>query len=116
MARFRKIATEVDAVQWKQGEELLEDMILFNDPNSELHGKATLKTAEGRVFVQSGDWIVTTSTGDKFCCKPAEFAEIYKEIPDGLKIDTVTDTSADTLPDMATSEGPHSGTTTKKYF
>ena len=70
MARYLKKSVVVDAVQWfKQGDH---PAVLAGSGR-----EAYIDTPEGRLRVDSGDWIITGIAGENYPCKPHVFEQLY---------------------------------------
>ena len=73
--KFRKKPIIVDAEQWFHGKEIEG----VENPEEDYYC-ATIQTLEGKLNVQSGDWIVTGIKGEKYPCKPDIFELTYDPI------------------------------------
>lgn len=60
MGKYRKKPIEIDAFQTEQ------DMII--------------KTLEGEMRAQKGDWIITGVNGEQYPCKPDIFDKTYERV------------------------------------
>ena len=72
MARYVKKPVVVDAVQWfKAGDHPAVLTECAGDPIG------YIDTPEGRLKVDSGDWIITGVAGECYPCKPDIFEKLY---------------------------------------
>lgn len=89
MARYRKKPVVIEAVQFqgpdtKQNEPgwLIE---AFNSGQAWYQGGdnpyITIRTLEGDMKANVGDWIIRGVKGELYPCKPDVFAETYEEVP-----------------------------------
>jgi hypothetical protein len=92
MAKFRKKPVVIEAVQFTR------DMVMRREPlpagverlslsmnpgNDALYShRHVIKTLEGAMNVEIGDWIITGVKGEKYPCKPDIFAETYDLVSD----------------------------------
>ena len=60
MGKYRKISIEIDAFQTEK------DMII--------------RTLEGDMRAQKGDWIITGVNGEQYPCKPDIFDKTYERV------------------------------------
>lgn len=84
MAKFRKRPVEVEAVQFNGPfrndaptwlfEALGDGRMAFTNYGLEI------RTLEGRMIADSGDWIIKGVKGEIYPCKPDIFAETYEAI------------------------------------
>ncbi len=44
--------------------------------------KTTIKTLEGTMTAEPGDWLITGVAGEQYPCKPEIFAQTYEEATD----------------------------------
>ena len=42
--------------------------------------KTTIKTREGTMTAEPGDWLITGVAGEQYPCKPEIFAQTYEEV------------------------------------
>jgi hypothetical protein len=103
MAKFRKRPVVIDAVQFTremaEGSETLPPGVqlcrrqLGQDkrfpehmkdhwPNYEGFHKHVIKTLEGDMQVEIGDWVITGVKGERYPCKPDIFAATYDHAPE----------------------------------
>ncbi|WP_109217575.1 DUF2829 domain-containing protein [Klebsiella pneumoniae] len=91
--KFRKKPVVIEAYQWKEGDALnlrrngwpqwLVDAVHCDenwDPivTPSFEGYATIKTLEGEMRADSGDWIIRGINGELYPCKPDIFAATYE--------------------------------------
>lgn len=84
MARYTKIPVTVEAEQWT-GENLLDICRLTGRCGGELKGEAgtlKIKTLEGTMTAQPGDYIIKGVDGECYPCKPDIFAKTHCEVGD----------------------------------
>ena len=81
MAKYIKKPVEIEAEQWRFGDEPLEGMIAYGDSVVERHpsykGFYFIKTLEGNHHVSDGDYVITGILGEKYPCKPGIFEATY---------------------------------------
>ena len=82
MTKFRKRPVVINAEEWYPGagidgveEKSRIETRTLGDPDDCV---AVIKTLEGSMVVESGDWIITGSKGEKYPCKPDIFALTYE--------------------------------------
>ena len=89
--KFKKKPVVIDAIQWtgENGEEVRtfigeKDCIVPIDSPIPLQQFAymTLKTPEGYLNAQRGDWIIRDANGDFYPCEEEIFTTIYEPIVD----------------------------------
>lgn len=93
--KYRKIPVEIEAVQFTGELPYPEGVVsLYVDPMFNPHYdvhldpkmildvdfKAVIKTLEGEMRVNKGDWVITGVRGEKYPCKPDIFAETYEAV------------------------------------
>lgn len=77
MGKFQKRPVIVDAEQWFPGRDV--DGVVERPPASP--GKqpvGIVKTLEGDMIAQPGDWIITGVEGEKYPCKNEIFKKTYE--------------------------------------
>jgi hypothetical protein len=80
MAKFRKIAVEVEAFRF--GVDTPPRWFLEAQANGGVSVQAdaaTIKTLEGEMKAERGDWVIRGVKGELYPCKPTVFAETYEE-------------------------------------
>jgi hypothetical protein len=80
MPKFRKRPVVIDAVQYRAGEcpgELADDVIAGRVEHKE-DGCMLIKTLEGEMRADPGDWIIRGVKGELYPCKPDIFAATYE--------------------------------------
>lgn len=82
--RFRKIAVEIEAVQWngKNFPEILETVpirthLTMSFPNPD---ELKIGTLEGVMTAQIGDYIIVGAKGEVYPCTPDIFELTYEEV------------------------------------
>lgn len=77
MARFRKKAAEIEAIQWFGQQEALDFLAAHQAPVAEERNMLILTTEDGPVQARIGDWVVRGPTGEFHVCHPDMFAATY---------------------------------------
>jgi hypothetical protein len=80
MPRFRKRPVEIEAVQFRAGEqpgELAADVVAGRIRYHE-DGTMSIETLEGVMCARPGDWIIRGVKGELYPCKPDIFAATYE--------------------------------------
>lgn len=82
MPRFRRKPVEVEAIQYRAGEEpyeLAADVIAgrvsYHEDDTML-----ISTLEGVMAARPGDWIIRGVKGELYPCKPDIFEKIYEPV------------------------------------
>lgn len=93
MSRFRKRPVEVDAFLWTGDIEQAEDPVwiceaiadgnVYFESEGSSHIQMAIKTLEGTMLANLGDWIIRGTKGEIYPCKPEIFAEIYEPVEEG---------------------------------
>lgn len=82
MAQFRKKPVVIDAFQWigkppfPPAFSNLHKLALINDRE-----QLIIRTLEGEMAANDGDWIIKGVKGEFYPCKPDIFAATYEEVP-----------------------------------
>ena len=82
--RYKKRPVVVSAVKW-WGDNFKEIQKL-EEEGSKRHikqhknGTLTIKTLEGNIVAQEGDWIIKSVKGELYPCKPDIFKQTYQEL------------------------------------
>jgi hypothetical protein len=85
MNKFRKKPVVIEAFEWKPNAPMTADVPLWYDeacmarnayPESD--GTLSIKTLEGTMVAQPGDWIIRGVKGEIYPCKPDIFAATYE--------------------------------------
>jgi hypothetical protein len=85
MARYRKRPVEIDAVRWT-GENMGEIAAMFSSdlkaisPLGRSGEQLVIRTLEGAMTAQRGDWIIRGVKGEAYPCKPDIFEATYEEV------------------------------------
>lgn len=88
MPKFRKKPVVIEAVQFtgKNTDEILkfvnigDDRVAFvSSYGLDGYDKLTIKTLEGRMLAESGDWIIRGVKGEFYPCKPDIFEATYEK-------------------------------------
>jgi hypothetical protein len=83
--KFRKKPVVIEAVQWT-GDNLSE-IQRFYRPNEILIGdKIVIRTLEGTMTADKGDWILKGIKGEYYPCKPDIFAETYEKVEEDIEL------------------------------
>ena len=88
MDKFRKKPVVIEAFQWTGGHDQTEDpdwaiaalrsgRIYFENPGSHCC-RLMIKTLEGTMAANQGDWIIQGVTGELYPCKPDIFEQTYE--------------------------------------
>lgn len=92
MAKYRKLPVEIEAVQFtgfdnQRGQVKLSErpdwlvnefgnkIIFFDEPDT-----LTIKTLEGDMKAEVGDWIIRGISGEFYPCKPDIFEQTYEAV------------------------------------
>jgi hypothetical protein len=82
MAKFKRKAVEVDAVQWfNMGDHpsvIINERLLFGTGIP--HKTPVIETPDGWQEVTPGDWIITSAKGEHYLCKPDLFDMTYESV------------------------------------
>lgn len=87
--KFRKKPVEIDAMMWDGIAFSVPIPDWFVDPwatrvidrHPEDRSKLTIKTLEGTMTADAGDWIIRGVKGELYPCKPDIFAQTYEAVP-----------------------------------
>jgi hypothetical protein len=72
VAKFRKKPVVIEAEQWFAGKQI---------EGVENRGrKGLIRTLEGDMLAEEGDWIITGVKGEKYPCKPDIFEATYDPV------------------------------------
>lgn len=80
---YRKKPVVIEAVRWT-GKNIDEVCFFTGRTGGELmydHGRLLIKTLEGDMFAETGDYIIKGVAGEFYPCKPDIFAQTYEEVP-----------------------------------
>jgi hypothetical protein len=82
MPRFRKKPVEIEAIQFTGRND--EEVLAFVgenafDPNSD-RPTIVIRTLEGDMTAEVGDWVIRGVQGEFYPCKPDIFAATYEEV------------------------------------
>jgi hypothetical protein len=81
--KFRKKPIIIEAEQWFPGKSIDGVITEYDETLDNATGKPPfpfIRTLEGKMFVSSGDWIITGVNGEKYPCKPDIFEKSYDPI------------------------------------
>lgn len=81
MARFRKKPVEIEAVQW-DGDNIREIASFAGGSASLGSGVLIIRTLEGEMRADPGDWIIRGVKGEFYPRKPDIFAQTYDAVTD----------------------------------
>ncbi len=85
MPRYRKKPVEVQAVRW-DGTNMGEIAAMFSEglkaisPGGRAGEMLTIRTLEGNMTAQRGDWIIRGVKGEPYPCKPDIFEATYEPV------------------------------------
>ena len=84
MAKYRKKPVEIEAVLW-DGDKVSETTpwiceALRNDTIMRYGDKVVIRTLEGQLFANPGDYIIKGVKGELYPCKPDIFNETYEKL------------------------------------
>lgn len=84
MAKYRKKPVEIEAVLW-DGNKVSETTpwiseALKNDTIMRYGDKVVIRTLEGQLFANPGDYIIKGVKGELYPCKPDIFNETYEKV------------------------------------
>lgn len=82
MAKFRKKPVVIEAFQFRSGEQdnsVAGDVIAGNVRYPE-DGSMLIRTLEGEMRADPGDWIIRGVKGELYPCKPDIFAATYEPV------------------------------------
>ena len=84
MAKYRKKPIEIEAVLW-DGNKVSEitpwiKEALINDTIMRYSYKVVIRTLEGQLFANPGDYIIKGVKGELYPCKPDIFNETYEKV------------------------------------
>lgn len=81
--RFRKKPIVVEAVQWNNRQIREPAWFVEAEERGDIHLYGDLlgiKTLEGVMIAQPGDWIIRGVAGELYPCKPGIFAKTYEPV------------------------------------
>ena len=82
--KFRKKPVVIEAVQWKGDN--AEEILKFTNANEEksmaFPSYIMIRTLEGDMNANKGDWIIKGVKGEFYQCKPDIFEETYEKVLD----------------------------------
>ena len=84
MARYRTKPCEIEAMLFEDSDESVSELIEFTDGNFRPYGtpehykNALVKTLEGDMKAEIGDYIIRGLRGEFYPCKPDVFAKKYE--------------------------------------
>lgn len=92
MPKFRKKPVEIEARQFKGDFDSGSDIVEWanagwdredgpmNPPTTYYYGTLTIRTLEGDMIANKGDWIIKGVQGEFYPCKPDIFAATYEPV------------------------------------
>lgn len=85
MAQYRKRPVVIEAWQWNGETRTKWPRYLIDVPTGEIRDgrkvvELRIKTLEGEMTAQRGDWIIKGVRGEVYPCKPDIFSETYEAI------------------------------------
>lgn len=80
MAKYRKKPVVIEAIQFRIGEQdgALASHVVDGDIRYTEEGTMLIKTLEGVMEAQPGDWVIRGVKGELYPCKPDIFAATYE--------------------------------------
>ncbi|MFO0919665.1 MAG: hypothetical protein U0872_15310 [Planctomycetaceae bacterium] len=91
MAKFRKKPVVIEAVQWNPSAQptdyplwFYENVLRTPDVFGEKSGTIMIRTLEGDMTAQPGDWIIRGVQGECYPCKPDIFEATYEPVDDAM--------------------------------
>lgn len=78
--KFRKRPVIIEAEQWSP-DTRLPGVLLVKDSNGQVV-QGLIKTLEGNMMVNPGDWVITGVKGERYPCKPDIFEATYEPVED----------------------------------
>jgi len=88
MPRFRKKPVIIEAMHYT-GQNVAQIIAWVGSPSREiseyLTGELEIKTLEGNMKANEGDWIIRGIKGELYPCKPDIFDETYELVEEGEK-------------------------------
>ncbi len=78
--KFKKKPLIVEAEQWFPCMEIEGVKNCYEDLFITIASHAIIKTLEGSMIVNPGDWIITGIEGEKYCCKNSIFQKTYEKV------------------------------------
>ena len=82
--RFRKLPVEIEAVQWTgANRQEIDDFTHPNEPMSYFNpdtGSLIIRTTEGNMHAQTGDWIIRGDQGELYSCRDDIFQRTYRKV------------------------------------
>lgn len=80
--KFRKKPIVIEAVQWKNDLRTIPDKFYlhprFGGTNQD--NQVIINTLEGRMYANTGDWLIIGVAGELYPCKPDIFEMTYEPI------------------------------------
>lgn len=76
--KFRKKPVVVEAQQWYQGIKPIAGSVIHDGNGTPLH--VEIKTLEGVMVANHGDWIIKGVKGEFYPCKPDIFEATYEPV------------------------------------
>lgn len=92
MPKFRKKPVVIEAVQWQGNTSVLQQLSVDLTGCDEVHrvdhgdricrigDNLRIRTLEGDMLAEIGDWIIRGVKGELYPCKPDIFAETYEAV------------------------------------
>lgn len=79
--KYRKLPAVIDALQWKADEDNYHEMKAFVGDNATVgYAFVWVKTLEGTMKADPGDWIIKGINGEFYPCKPDIFEKTYEKV------------------------------------
>lgn len=82
MAKYRKKPVVIDAIRWDGNLSSLAELgATINEVSQELlENSVQIRTLEGEMTANVGDWIIKGVKGELYPCKPDIFAATYDQV------------------------------------
>ena len=83
MSKYRKLPVVIEAFQWDGSVKSATALLHWIDPSlppDAVANEVTVKTLEGEMRADPGDWIIKGVKGEFYPCKPDIFAAIYEQV------------------------------------
>ena len=86
MAQYRKKPLVIEAIQYRREKNIMEVQNFFGDGNgrdliySEERNEYFIKTLEGDMYLNDGDWVIKGIGGEFYPCKPDIFEKTHEAV------------------------------------
>ena len=83
MAKYHKKPVVIEAIQWRGKKDWMEAWNFISYKEYEIEGECLLiKTLEGTMCANPGDYIIRGVNGEYYPCKPDIFEKTYEKVED----------------------------------